>query len=255
MIKLNLKSTLLALTLALVSSSSVYAAPYQVKSGDTLYKISNAYNTTTNVLIKNNGLSTYTIYSGQVLDVPANTYKVVSGDTLYSIAKRYIISLDKLKIANSKLSNTIYLGEMLNIPLTSTSGQVVPQNTPGVIAYSTSDVDLLARLITAEAGGESYNAMLSVGAVVVNRVQSSLFPNNISGVINERSNGYYQFTPVLNGMIKKVASQAAINAAYEVLKGSDPTNGALYFYDYTVTNKWLTSKPVATSIGKLTFAY
>ena len=255
MIKLNLKSTLLALTLALASSSSVYAAPYLVKSGDTLYKISNAYNTTTNVLMKNNGLVNYTIYSGQVLNVPANTYKVVSGDTLYSIAKKYSISLDKIRIANNKWSNTIYPGEVLNIPISSLSGQVVPQNTPGVIAYSTSDVDLLARLITAEAAGESYNAMLSVGAVVVNRVQSPLFPNNISGVINERSNGYYQFTPVLNGMINKPASQAAINAAYEALKGTDPTNGALYFYDSTVTNKWLTSKPVATSLGKLTFAY
>jgi len=255
MIKLNLKSTLFALTLALVSSSSAYAAPYQVKSGDTLYKISNAYNTTTNVLIKNNGLVSYTIYPGQVLDVPANTYKVVSGDTLYSIAKKYSITLDKIRIANNKWSNTIYPGEVLNIPITSTSGQVVPQSTSGVIAYSTSDVDLLARLITAEAGGQSYNAMLSVGAVVVNRVQSSLFPNNISGVINERSYGYYQFTPVLNGMINKPASQAAINAAYAVLKGTDPTNGALYFYDNTVTNTWLTSKPVAISVGKLTFAY
>jgi N-acetylmuramoyl-L-alanine amidase len=255
MIKLNLKSTLLALTLALISSSSVYAAPYQVKSGDTLYKISNAYNTTTNVLMKNNGLSSYIIYSGQVLNVPANTYKVVSGDTLYSIARKYSITLDKIRIANNKWTNTIYPGEVLNIPFTSITGQTVPQSNPGVIAYSSSDVDLLARLITAEAGGESYNAMLCVGAVVVNRVQSSLFPNNISGVINERSYGYYQFTPVMNGMISKPASQTAINAAYAALKGTDPTNGALYFYDSTVTNTWLTSKPVATSLGKLTFAY
>ena len=255
MIKLNLKSTLVALTLALVSSSSVYAAPYVVKSGDTLYKISNAYNTTTNLLMKNNGLVNSTIYSGQVLDVPANTHKVVSADTLYSIAKKYNISLDKLRIANNKWNNIIYPGEVLNIPITSITGQAVPQNTTGVIAYSASDVDLLARLITAEAGGESYNAMLSVGAVVVNRVQSPLFPNNISGVINERSYGYYQFTPVMSGTINKAASQAAITAAYEALKGTDPTNGALYFYDSTVSNTWLTSKPVATSLGKLTFAY
>jgi N-acetylmuramoyl-L-alanine amidase len=255
MIKLNLKSTLLALTLALVSSSSVYAAPYEVKSGDTLYKISNAYNTTTNVLMKSNGLVNYTIYAGQVLDVPATAYKVVSGDTLYSIAKKYSIPLDKIRIANNKWSNTIYPGEVLNIPITSTTVQPIPQSTIGVIPYNASDVDLLARLITAEAGGESYNAMLSVGGVVVNRVQSSLFPNTISGVINERSYGYYQFTPVQNGMINKVASQIAINAAYEALKGTDPTNGALYFYDSTVTNTWLTSKPVATSVGKLTFAY
>jgi N-acetylmuramoyl-L-alanine amidase len=255
MIKLSLKSTLLALTLVLVSSNAAYAAPYQVKSGDTLFKISNAYNTTTNVLVKNNGLSNYNIYPGQVLDVPANTYKVVSGDTLYLISKKFNISLDKVRIANNKWNNTIYPGQILNIPIISTGGQATLQKTPGVIAYSASDVDLLARLITAESGGEGYNAMLSVGAVVVNRVQNPLFPSNISGVINEVSAGYYQFTPVMNGTIKNLASQSAINAAYEVLKGADPTKGALYFYDNTVTNKWLTSKPVAASFGSMTFAY
>ena len=266
-----MKTTLLALTLALVSSSSVYAASYKVKSGDTLDGISHAYNTTTNILMKNNKLSNDTIYSGQVLDVSTNTYKVVSGDTLYSIAKKHSITLDKLKITNDKQSDTIHPGDILKIPTTSESGQATPksvpksapksapkttpQSTPGVIKYSDSDVKLLSRLITAEAGGESYDAMLSVGAVVVNRVQSSQFPTNISGVINERSNGYYQFTPVMNGMINKVATSDAIKAASESLKGTDPTNGALYFFDSTVTNKWLTSKTVATSLGKLIFAY
>lgn len=207
--------------------------------------------------MKNNGLSTSTIKPGQVLNVPAKTYKVVSGDSLYIIAKKCSISFDNIKIANNNWSDTIFPGDVLNIPITSTNGQVTPTppNTSGVIKYSASDVDLLARLITAESGGESHDAMLSVGAVVVNRVQSSQWPNTISGVINQVCDGYYQFSPVLNGMIKKPASQAAITVASEALKGSDPTKGALYFYDNTVTNKWLTSKPVAASLGKLTFAY
>lgn len=198
--------------------------------------------------MKNNGLSNDTIYSGQVLDVPTNTYKVISGDSLYFIAKKYNITLDKLRSANDITGDTIYPGDVLKIPTNSASD-------PGAISYSNSDVRLLARLITAEAGGENYNAMLCVGTVVVNRVQSSQFPNNISAVINEKRAGYYQFTPVMNGMIEKVASQTATNAAYESLKGIDPTNGALYFFDDTVTNKWLTSKTVAASVGKLTFAY
>lgn len=204
-----MKTTLLALSLALVSSSSVYATSYRVKSGDSLYKISKAYNTTTNVLMKNNALSKDTIYPKQLLDVPTN----------------------------------------------SKGGQAKPQSSSPVINHSNSDVDLLARLITAESSGESPDAMLSVGAVVVNRVQSSKFPNSITGVINEKSDGYFQFTPVQNGMIKKVASKAAITAASKALNGTDPTKGALYFFDNTVSNKWLTSKPVATSIGKLTFAF
>ncbi|MBU3182659.1 LysM peptidoglycan-binding domain-containing protein [Clostridium psychrophilum] len=240
----------------------MYAASYKVKSGDSLYKVSKAYNTTTNVLIKNNGLSSSKIYSGQVLNVPTNTYKVVSGDTLYFIGKKHSISIAKLRTENNKWDDTIYPGDVIKIPTNSGNGQATPkkaQSSPvkatGVIKYSNSDVDLLARLITAEAVGEGHDAMLSVGAVVVNRVQSSQYANSISGVINEKSNGYYQFTPVKNGMINKAASKAAISAASEALKGTDPTNGALYFYDNTVSNKWLTSKPVSTSIGKLTFAF
>lgn len=205
--------------------------------------------------MKNNGLSKDTIFTGQVLDVPNNTYTVVSGDTLYFIAKKYNISLNKLRTANNKWNDTIYPGDVFKIPNNSVGGKATQQNTSGVISYSNSDVNLLARLITAEAGGESYNGMLAVGAVVVNRVQSSQFPTNISGVINERSNGIYQFSPVLDGNINKVASTEATKAAYESLKGTDPTNGALYFYENTITNKWLTSKPVATIIGNHTFAY
>ncbi|HEY8804578.1 MAG TPA: cell wall hydrolase [Clostridium sp.] len=249
---------MLTLTLVLVSSSSVYAASYKVKSGDTLYKVSKAYNTTTNVLMKNNGLSNSNIYSEQILDVPTNTYKVVSGDTLYLIGKKYNISMAKLRTANNKWDNTIHPGDVFKIPTTSDDGQATPAapNSPnGVIKYSNSDVNLLARLITAEAVGEGHDAMLSVGAVVVNRVQSSQYPNSISAVINQKSKDYYQFTPVQNGMINKTASKAAVNAASEALKGTDPTKGALYFYDNTVSNKWLTSKPVSTSIGKLTFAF
>lgn len=260
-IKLNLKTTLLALTLALVSSSSVYAATYQVKSGDTLSEISKAYNTTTNYLMKNNSLSKDTIYSGQVLKVPTNTYKVVSGDTLYFISKNYNIPLDKLIAANDKKGDIIYPGDVLKIPYveatstTSTKIKATTVSTSKAIPYSKSDVDLLARLITAEAGGESYNGMLAVGAVVVNRVQSSQFPNNISEVISQRSNGYYQFSPVLDHRINEVASVAATKAAYESLKGTDPTKGALYFFENSITNKWLTSKKVAVIIGNHTFAY
>ena len=205
--------------------------------------------------MKNNKLTNSTIYPGQVLVVPAKTYKVVIGDNLYTIAKKCSISFDNIRIANNNWSNSIYPGKILNIPINSKGGQSTVKNTSGVIAYSPSDVDLLARLIAAEAAGESADAMLSVGAVVVNRVQSSQFPSDISGVVNQRSDGYFQFTPVMNGMIKKVASKPAIIAANEALKGADPTNGALYFYDITASNKWLTSKTVSASMGNLTFAY
>lgn len=248
----KIKSLVLALGITLLGSSIASAAPYTVKSGDSLYKISQAYNTTSNTLMKNNGLTSSTIYIGQKLEVPANIYKVVSGDTLYLISKRYGVTIDQIRLANNKWDNNLYIGEILNIPYPTSNNT---QSAASVIPYSESDVNLLARLITAEAGGESYNAMVSVGAVIINRVKSPIFPNTISGVIYDTSYGYYQFTPVANGMINKAASQTAINAAYDALKGTDPTKGALYFYDNTVTNTWLTSKPIALRVGNLTFAY
>ncbi|WP_425514034.1 cell wall hydrolase [Clostridium frigoris] len=225
--------------------------------------------------MKNNRLPSGTIQTGQVLDVPTNTYKVVSGDSLYFIAKRYSLPLDEIRKANNKWSDTIYPGDVFKIPSNSENDKKAPHNTTEnkqsitqkssvtqpapqdnkIINYSNSDVKLLAKLITAEASGESDDAMVSVGATVVNRVQSSKYPNDISSVINQKSAGHYQFTPVMNGMINKTASSSALNAAYKALSGSDPTKGALFFYDGTVTNKWLTSKPVAITLGKLIFAY
>jgi len=135
------------------------------------------------------------------------------------------------------------------------SASVTAKANSGTIPYTQSDLDLLARLITAEADNQPYVAKVAVGAVVVNRVKDSRFPNTISGVIYDKSYGYYQFTPVMNGMINKPASQEALRAAYDALNGVDPTNGALYFFDNTATNKWLWSKPIALRSGIMVFAY
>jgi spore germination cell wall hydrolase CwlJ-like protein len=110
-------------------------------------------------------------------------------------------------------------------------------------------------LITAEADGESYVAKVAVGAVVVNRVQDSRFPNSISAVIYQKDGGYYQFSPVENGWINKPASSDSKRAALEALQGSDPTNGALYYFDDSTTNKWIWSKPIAFRTGNMVYSY
>lgn len=256
MIKLNkFKTIIAAAAFTFMAGTSVKAASYKVVSGDSLYYIGKTFNTTAQALVNNNSLSSYSIYPGQVLKVPGLDYTVKSGDSWYFIAKRYGISVNLLKLANNRWTDYIYVGEKLVIPTGSNWTSTQTSAPKGVISYTSADVDLLSRLIMAESGGESYNAMVSVGAVIVNRVKSAEFPNTISGVIYDQSYGYYQFTPVLNGMINKPASQTAINAAYDALKGVDPTNGALYFYDTTATNSWLRSKTVAASIGGLVFAY
>lgn len=240
------------IAIAGANSSNVHAATYSVKSGDSLYTISRSYSTNTNYLIGSNNLTSSTIYPGQTIKVPDTVYTVKSGDSLYLIAHKFGVTLNNLRWANNIWSDYIYVGQALAIPARSSSQVSV---SPYVISCTSSEVDLLARLINAEAGGESYTAMKAVGAVIVNRVKSGTFPNTITKVIYDTQYGYYQFTPVANGMINKSATTDSLNAAKEALRGADPTNGALYFYDNTATNTWLRSKPVSLISGNLIFAF
>ena len=176
-----------------------------------------------------------------------------SGDSLYLIAQKYGITVTALKKANNKSDNWIYPGQKLAVP---NPASAKPAAYAGAgISYTQSELDLLARLVTAEADNQPYAAKVGVAAVVVNRVNSDEFPDTISSVIYQVSNGFYQFTPVENGWINAPASQDARNAALEALKGSDPSNGALYYFDDSATNKWLWSKPVKAWIGDMVFVY
>lgn len=246
-LKTLLFASVIGIGVTLFSSNNVFAATYKIQSGDSLYTISTLFNTTTSKLITDNKLTSNVIYPGQALYIACPTYTVKAGDSLYLIAKSNSVSLYSLRKANNIWNDYVYVGQVLNLPKSTAPASV--------ISYSANELDMLSRLINAEAEGESYTAKVAVGAVVVNRVQSSLFPNSISSVIYQRVNGYYQFTPVLNGAINKPATAESIKAAYAALSGQDPTNGALFFYDNTVTNTWLLSKPVSITSGKLIFAY
>lgn len=252
------KSFITALSLSALLAYPVQAATYKVSANDNLYRIGLLFNTSVSTLKSTNNLSSDVIYPGQLLNVQATTYTVKQGDTLYLISQRYGISLSNLRKANDKWDNYIYIGQKLIIPgisTTTTQNTSLAASQKSVISYTSADLDLLARLIRAEAENQPYSAKVCVAAVVVNRVQSSLFPNTISGVINQKSNGYYQFTPVQNGTIGKAATATDRQAALEALNGADPTKGALFFYDTSTTSKYLLSKPVSTRIDKMVFAY
>lgn len=254
----KLKMFLFTLSITLFTAHSAKAASYKVVPGDSLFTISRTFNTTINSIKADNNLTKDIIYPGQVLNVPAVKYTVKSGDTLYLIAKRYGISLYSLRKANNYWKDYIYVGQILLIPSTSSSSNTItstPQAFKSVIPYTEADLDLLARLIHAEAQGQSYKAQVAVGAVVVNRVQSSAWPNTIRDVIYQRVNGYYQFTPVLNGWINKPASATARQAALDALRGVDPTNGAEFYFDDSTKNTWLWSKPVALRVDNMVFSY
>ena len=112
------------------------------------------------------------------------------------------------------------------------------------------NVNLLAHLINGEARGESYTGQVAVGAVVLNRVRSSSFPNTISGVIYQPG----AFTAVSDGQINKPVVQSCINAARDAMNGWDPSGGALYYYNPAVaTSSWIWSRPVVARIGNHVF--
>lgn len=117
--------------------------------------------------------------------------------------------------------------------------------------YTSSDLYLLAKCIYGEARGESYTGQVAVGAVVLNRVKSSQFPNTISGVIYQKG----AFTAVSDGQINLTPNQTAINAAQDAMNGWDPTYGCLYYYNpATATSSWIFSRQTVTTIGRHVFA-
>lgn len=237
------------ITLSFFPISKVQAASYSVVQGDSLYTIGKAFETTSDFLIQENHLNGITIYPGQILQVPTSVYTVKPGDSLYLIAKNYKLSLNLLRKINNRWTDTLYVGEKLLLP-----SNVLLTNT-GTSSLSAEEIDLLSRLISAEASGESYEAKVAVGAVVLNRVKDSRFPNTLTSVIYEKSYGYYQFTPVENGYINNAPDSDSIKAAYAVSSGADPTKGAIYYFDDSTTNKWLWSRPIALRIGKMVYTY
>lgn len=113
-----------------------------------------------------------------------------------------------------------------------------------------SDESLLARIIYAEARGEPYTGQVAVGAVILNRVASPLFPNTVSGVIYQAG----AFDAVSDGQINMTPNDTAKRAARDALNGWDPTGGCLYYYNpRTATSKWMLSKTVHLSIGNHAF--
>ena len=116
--------------------------------------------------------------------------------------------------------------------------------------YSQSDYNLLARLISAEARGESYTGQVAVGAVVLNRVEHPSFPNTISGVVYQKG----AFSCLDDGQFNQPVAESCYRAAQDALNGWDPSGGAIYYYNpVTATNKWIRSRPVIVKIGKHLF--
>lgn len=113
------------------------------------------------------------------------------------------------------------------------------------------DIELLARIINAESRGEPYMGQVAVGAVVLNRVAHPSFPNTISGVIFQQG----AFSSVVDGEFYKAIEESCYRAARDAMNGSDPSGGAIYFYNPAKTsNKWILSRTIINRIGDHVFA-
>ncbi len=116
--------------------------------------------------------------------------------------------------------------------------------------FSSSDIYLLAKVIAAEARGESYTGQVAVGAVVLNRVDSSSFPDTVSGVVYQSG----AFSAVTDSNWSVSPDSTSRKAAQDAINGWDPSGGALYYYNPAKTsNRWIRTRPVITTIGSHVF--
>lgn len=123
-------------------------------------------------------------------------------------------------------------------------------STTSTASSQTNNVNLLARLISAEARGESYTGQVAVGAVVLNRVKHPSFPSTISGVIYQSG----AFSCVTDGQFNQPVADSAYKAAQDAINGWDPSGGSIYYFNPSkTTNAWMWSRPLIVTIGSHRF--
>ncbi|MCM3764790.1 cell wall hydrolase [Neobacillus niacini] len=127
--------------------------------------------------------------------------------------------------------------------------------TEPAISISEQEKNLFARLVEAEAKGESYEGKVAVATVVLNRVESPEFPDTITEVIKEKTGKAYAFSPVQNGEINKPASEDSKQAVEEALKRENTLNNSIYFYNPEIaTDTWIRTRQAVETIGNHVFA-
>ncbi|TYR80780.1 LysM peptidoglycan-binding domain-containing protein [Priestia megaterium] len=182
------------------------------------------------------GALTIPIFSlGHTASAAETTHRVENRESLYKIGVKYGVSINQLKEINHKATDKLAINETLKIPH----------------SIRSSDKDLLARIVHAEAKGERYSGKVAVATVILNRVDDSSFPDSIREVIYQPG----QFTPVSNGEINKPADAEAKKAVNEALALKGQGNGSLFFFNPDKTDdQWLRQKQVTTTIGGHVFA-
>jgi len=166
------------------------------------------------------------------------------------MAEHKLASLRRVRRqAGFVLLATIFLssGSVAAIGLAEKPPALLPGNGGmGLVNLTAGEMDLLARCISGESRGEPYKGQVAVGAVILNRVKSPVFPNTVREVIYARN----QFEVVRNGQINLAPTDSSVAAARAAAAGEDPTGGALYFFDPSKTrNAFLWNRPLKVTIG------
>jgi N-acetylmuramoyl-L-alanine amidase len=171
------------------------------------------------------------------------TYTIRRGDTLFNIAKRTGVTASQIKARNG-IGNSVRIGQRLTIPSGGGNSRAVPTGATG-------DGALLARIIFAEAGAEPYIGKVAVGGVILNRIQNPKFPKTLAGVVYQP----HAFESVSNGLINRTPTFEAQKAAWDALRGWDPSGGALYFFNPSKpVSPWIWARRIINRIGGHVFA-
>lgn len=156
-------------------------------------------------------------------------YTICTGMLLFS--KRYDVQAES--VANQETMTVTVATETVALERFESVERVISYETMKqrfCIDVSEKDLDTLMRIVEAEAGGEDRKGKLLVANVVINRVKSRRFPNNVTDVVYQKAKNVTQFSPVSNGVIDKVTvSDETREVVYSALKGEDVSNGALFF--------------------------
>ncbi|MCL7745600.1 cell wall hydrolase [Halalkalibacter alkaliphilus] len=183
-------------------------------------------------------------------------YTVQKGDTMMKIAKKNGITLEELSKANPQITNIdlIYVGQHIHLHNEKHNPKSSSETSKDhVETLSEKELDLLARIVRAEAQTEPFEGKVAVADVVLNRLESPQFPDTIKEVIYEPG----QFEPVMNGQVDQPADEESIEAVDAALSDMrNITEDSLFFYNPAIaTNRWLDTRETTVVIGQHEFKH
>ncbi|MED3623487.1 cell wall hydrolase [Neobacillus thermocopriae] len=195
-------------------------------------------------------LATLAIILSLSMVSPVHASIIQRDEIISNISRELSTPLENLAIMDSPIQNLdlIYAGEMVH----TIKSEASPSNAPEIkVGYSKREIDLLARLVRAEAEIEPFRGKIAVACVVLNRVASPKFPDTIKEVIYQKN----QFQPVMNGKINQPADQESIQAVHEAINEHRYLAAdSLYFYNPDIaTSRWLDSRATTLVIGNHVF--